>query len=126
MDNLAIPPGHNRVMPYLVLQDAQNFSLFMQKVFGATETYKAMRDETRIAHAELTIADSTIMFGSSNDGSITQNAGMFIYAANPDETYEKAIVNGATTLTPMGDQSYGRSGGVTDPFGNVWWITGVK
>ena len=33
---------------------------------------------------------------------------------------------GATTLMEVADQSYGRSGGVQDPYGNVWWITSMN
>ena len=126
MENLSIPAGYQRLMPYLILKDAQSFFGFMQAVFGATEKYKAMRDETTIQHAELQVGDSTIMYANSTDEWTTQTAGMFVYVANADETYEKALAEGATSVMPVSDQPYGRSGGVTDPFGNVWWITGVK
>ncbi|MDQ6905015.1 MAG: hypothetical protein M3139_18640 [Bacteroidota bacterium] len=39
-----------------------------------------------------------------------------------DETYKKAIEAGGISITEVADQSYGRSGGVKDPFGNSWWI----
>jgi PhnB protein len=126
MEKLSIPAGYQQVMPYLILQHAQDFLAFMQKVFGATEKYKAMRDETTIAHAELQIGESTIMFASSTDQWRTQTAGLFVYVANADETYQRALAEGASSVTEMADQPYGRSGGVTDPFGNVWWITSVK
>ena len=32
-------------MPYLILENAAGFILFTQKVFGAKETLKIMRDE---------------------------------------------------------------------------------
>jgi len=123
MEKLSIPEGYQRVMPYLVVQNAQGFFEFMQKVFNATEKYKAMRDETKIAHAELQIGDSTIMFADSTDQWNTQTAGMFVYVADADETYKKALEEGATSIMEMSDQSYGRSGGVTDTYGNTWWIT---
>jgi len=126
MENLSIPAGYQQVMPYLVLHDAQGFLTFMQKVFGATEKYRAMRDETKIAHAELQLGESTIMFAESTDQWKTQNAGMFVYVSNADETYAKALGEGATTVTAMSDQPYGRSGGIKDPFGNTFWITSVK
>lgn len=125
METQTIPAGYQTVMPYLVLQNAQGFYTFMQKVFAATEKYRAMRDEKIIAHAELQIGGSTIMFADCPPGSDIQNAGLFIYVAKPDETFQKAIEEGATSVMPMADQPYGRSGGVKDPFGNTWWITGV-
>ena len=53
-------------------------------------------------------------------------AGLFIYVEDADETYKKAIEEGATVVTTLSDQAYGRSGGVKDPFGNTWWITAAK
>jgi PhnB protein len=123
MEKPLIPEGYQQVMPYLILQNAGDFFDFMEKVFGATEKYKAMRDETRIAHAELQVGESTIMYASSTDQWKTQTAGMFIYVANADETYARALAEGAVSVMQMSDQSYGRTGGVVDPFGNVWWIT---
>ena len=66
------------------------------------------------------------MFADSNEEFKPQTAGLFVYAHDADETYNKALEEGATSIMAMSNQDYGRSGGVTDPFGNVWWITGVK
>ena len=33
---------------------------------------------------------------------------------------------GATTVMGLSDQDYGRTCGLTDPLGNVWWITSVN
>lgn len=98
----------------------------MQKVFDAKEKYKTMRDETTVMHGELQIGESTIMFADSTDQFTTQTAGMFVYVPDADSTYNKALSEGATSKMEMSDQPYGRSGGITDPFGNVWWITSIK
>ena len=120
---MTLPSGHQRVMPYLILRDAEVFIEFMQKVFDAAEKYKVMRDENLIMHAEIQIGDSTIMFADATTEFTVQNAGLFVYVPNADETYKKAIEQGATSIMEMSDQNYGRSGGIKDPFGNVWWIT---
>ena len=40
-----------------------------------------------------------------------------------DALFSQAIAAGAKVLGPVKDQFYGdRSGGVTDPFGHVWYI----
>jgi uncharacterized glyoxalase superfamily protein PhnB len=72
------------------------------------------------------IGESTIMFADVTDKYKTQTAGLFVYVDNADETFKNAIEEKATIITPVSDQPYGRSGGVTDPFGNTWWITSVK
>lgn len=124
--NLKIPENYQTVMPYLIVNNAAKFISFMQTVFDAAETYKAMRDEHTIMHAEIMIGGSTIMFADSTVTYGVRNAGMFIYVDDADATFKKAVENGATVVNEMADQSYGRSGGVEDPFGNTWWITGIS
>jgi PhnB protein len=65
------------------------------------------------------------MFADSTAEYPPMNAGFFIYVEDADITYNKALDNGATVVTQSGNQSYGRSGGVKDAFGNTWWITSV-
>lgn len=118
-----LPENYQRIMPYLIVKDAAKFIEFMQNVFSAQEQYKQMRDEKHIMHAELSIQGSTIMFCDSTETYHPQNAGLFIYVDNCDETYKKALDNGAESINEPADQSYGRSAGVKDPFGNTWWVT---
>ena len=123
--NSKIPANYQTVMPYLIVKDAAGFSSFMQKVFDAEETHKSMRDEHTIMHAEIMIGGSTVMFADSTEKFSVRPAGLFIYVEDADKTFKKAIDAGATTVMEVADQPYGRSGGVQDPFGNVWWITSI-
>ena len=48
---------------------------------------------------------------------------IYLYVEDVDAVFKQAISSGATELLPVQDQFYGdRSGGVTDPFGHVWYI----
>jgi PhnB protein len=123
MKTLNIPEGYQHVMPYLIVKDAPAFLDFTQKVFGAEEKYKAMRDEKLIQHGEINIGGSVIMFADATEQHQEQPAGFFIYVDDCDAVYKKALENGATTVTEPADQSYGRSAGVKDAFGNTWWLT---
>jgi PhnB protein len=118
-----IPSGHQTVMPYLIIKNAAKFSEFTQRVFNAEEKNCHNRDDNHIMHAEIMIGDSTIMFADATDQIKEENAGLFINVENADETFQKALDEGATSILPLADQPYGRSGGVKDPFGNTWWIT---
>lgn len=118
-----IPENYQRIMPYLIIKDGEKFITFMQHVFDAREQYKQMRDEKTIMHAEINIKGSTIMFADCTGTYQQQNSGMFIYVDSCDETYKKAIDNGAESIMPPANQPYGRSAGIKDPFGNTWWIT---
>lgn len=124
---MEIPKGHQAVMPYLMLADANKFIEFTQKVFNASETFKRLREDNKtIMHAEIQISGSTIMFCDATEQWKPHTANMFVYVANADETYQKAIDNGATTVMEPANQDYGRSCGVKDPCGNIWWITSVQ
>ena len=123
-----IPEGYQTVMVYLIVDGASEFLDFSRQVFNAVEKKEArtMRDENTIQHSEIRIGDSTIMFADSTETAKPRTAGFFIYVENADETYKKAIARGATAISGLSDKSYGRSGGVKDPFGNIWWITSVQ
>jgi PhnB protein len=125
MKKVNIPEGYQQVMPYLIVKNAAAFLEFTQKVFGAVEKYKAMRDENMIMHAEISIGGSVIMFADATEQFKQQSAGMFIYVDECDAVYQKALANGATTVREPENQEYGRSAGVKDAFGNTWWITGA-
>lgn len=111
-------------MPYLMMEDAAAFIEFIQNVLNAKMTHESMRDGI-IGHCEAQIGGSTIMFSQSRDQWKPATANMFVYVPDADETYKKALANGATNVMEMADLEYGRSGGFTDPFGNVWWVTTV-
>ncbi|MGN6641099.1 MAG: VOC family protein [Mucilaginibacter sp.] len=123
MKTIQIPEGYQQIMPYLIIENAQAFINFTQNVFDAQEKYKAMRTETLIMHAEISIGDSVIMFADATDQYMQQNAGLFIYVDDCDAVYQQALNNGASTVSAPADQSYGRSAGIKDPFGNTWWLT---
>jgi PhnB protein len=124
--NEKIPEHYQTVMPYLIVNNATKFIEFMKNVFGAKEIYKSMREKDIIMHGEIQLDDSTVMFADSTEKYQPRPAGMFIYVDNADKRYQKAIDAGATVVTELSDQPYGRSGGVMDPFGNTWWIVSVK
>ena len=119
---MKIPEGHQAVMPYLMMENARGFIEFLKEVFGAEMKHESER-EGIVGHCEARIGDSTIMFSQSRGEWKPATANLFVYVPDADATYKKAISAGATTVMEMADQEYGRSGGVTDPFGNVWWIT---
>src|SRR4051812_17576334 len=82
-----IPCNYQTVMPYLIIKNAAKFTEFMKTVFNAEEGFKAMREADLIAHAEVVIGDSTIMYADATEGFGERPAGMFIYVPDADATY---------------------------------------
>lgn len=123
MKDVSIPEGYQQIMPYIIIKDANGFLDFTKIVFDAEEKFMQMRDEDTIMHGEVQIGTSVIMFAESTAECPPQTAGIFIYVDNADEVFRKALEEGAVGIMDISDQSYGRSCGVQDPFGNTWWIT---
>jgi len=47
----------------------------------------------------------------------------YLYVPKVDDAYRQAVAAGATSFQEPADQFYGdRSAGVTDSFGNTWYI----
>ena len=125
MKKIKIPEGYQQIMPYLIVENAPAFFEFAKNVFGAEEKLKVMRTETLIMHAEITIGEGVVMFADATEQYTQRTAGMFIYVDDCDAVYQKALAHGAVSVTAPSDQNYGRAAGVTDPFGNTWWMTSV-
>ena len=122
-----IPNTHQTVMPYLILKNASNFIEFAEAVFNAKVTHTSYRDDDKkiLSHCELQIEGSTIMFADANENFQSQTANLFVYVDDADLCFKMALDNGATIDMELSDQDYGRTCGVTDPFGNVWYITSL-
>ena len=127
-----IPEGYHTATPYLIAKDAAGAIEFYKKAFGAT-LLECIADESgAIRHGEFKIGDSPFMItGESSEYPEWQSplsrggtpVHIYLYVEDVDAVYNRAIAAGAKELLPVQDQFYGdRSGGLTDPFGHVWYI----
>jgi len=126
-----IPEGFHTVTPYVTIKGAAKAIEFYKEAFGATEIFRWADPDGSIRHAEIVIDDSPLMltdeapeFGMAGPRSFGGSpVHMFLYVEDVDATFGRAIAAGATELMPVEDSSDGdRRGGVTDPFGHVWYI----
>lgn len=116
-------------MPYLMLEGALKFIDFVKSVFDAqlvTQMHRLREDGVSVNHSEISIGGSTIMFSDATPQWPVQTANLFIYVANADKTFKMAIDSGASEVMALSNQDYGRTCGVKDPFGNIWWITALN
>jgi uncharacterized glyoxalase superfamily protein PhnB len=125
---MKIPEQYNQLMPYLILREAQSFREFMKRVFDAEEQLTVPGKDGTLMHGELKIGNSVIMYAEQGGQFPVMNAGIYIHVDDADTTYKKALKAGAVTVRGQEptDKDYGRTCGVEDPFGNVWWITSVR
>jgi PhnB protein len=123
---MKIPNGHQALMPYLILDHADAFLHFVKTVFAAEIAHETRNDNGKLGHCEARIQGGTIMFSNSTEQFRQRNADMFVYVEDADKTFSDALATGGTVIMPLDDKDYGRSGGVEDPAGNIWWITAIK
>ena len=123
MQHIHIPQGYQQVMTYLILDEPEKFFAFTKTVFDATEKSRHNHEDGSLLHGEIQIGGVTIMFGGSAGKWPAMTAGLFVYVANADESYRKALEAGGSSVMELSDQDYGRTCGVQDPCGNTWWIT---
>jgi PhnB protein len=127
-----IPEGFHTATPYLIAKDAAAAMEFYKKAFGATELERVTDPSGKVMHGEIKIGDSPIMITDENPAypdwlSPLSRGGtpvhIYLYVEDVDAVFNRAIAAGAKELLPVKDQFYGdRSGGVTDPFGHIWYI----
>jgi PhnB protein len=118
-----IREGFPTLTPYFVVTDAVRFIDFLKAAFGAEEKMRAAGPDGRIMHAEMKIGDSPVELGQGNEQFPSRPASIHLYVPDTDAAYQQALAAGATSIHGVQEMPYGeRSGGVTDPFGNNWYI----
>ena len=119
-----IPEGYHTVTPYLVVDDVERLLSFLKEGLGAIETHPIMRrPDGKVMHAEVKVGDSHIMMGEPMKPSDLRPATLYLYVADTDVVYNRAMKAGGESVMTPANQFYGdRNAGVRDPTGNVWWI----
>jgi PhnB protein len=118
-----IPEGYHAVSPYLIAANAGELLEFLQKGFGAEETFRMDMPDGSVGHAEVRIGDSVVMVGQAGDAWPAVPSALHLYVTDVDATYKTALAAGATSKDEPEDQFYGdRRANVIDPSGNQWFI----
>ncbi len=119
----AIPEGLRSVTPYLHPRGAGDLIGFLKQVFDARETELSRSPEGAIVHAKIRIGDSILEMSEAHGPYQPVPPQLYLSMPDVDARYAKALQAGASSIQAPADQPYGaRVAGVTDPFGNVWYI----
>ena len=101
---------------------AAKFIEFLTNAFEGEELMRT-EDNGRIAHAKVRIGNSAVELGEAREQWQPLPSAIYLFVANVDATYERALRAGATSMMEPQDQPYGhRNAWVKDPFGNVWYL----
>ena len=123
-----IPDDYHSLTPYLTVRGAAKAIDFLKRAFGAQITHEPLnRPGGTIMHAEVKIGDSRVMIADESEMAKATTSTLYLYVPNVDSVFQQALKAGGTKIMEPTDMFYGdRSGGVTDPFGNSWYIATHK
>jgi PhnB protein len=116
LDNAYVPPGWPTVIPRLAVSDPERCVDFLKEVFGTVGEFKRDRP------SELKLGDSLIMVGGVVGRRPTASI-LYVYVADTDAAFARALSHGATAVEEPGEMPYGdRRAMIEDPWGNRWQI----
>lgn len=111
------PAGWPTVAVRIFTDDGEALVGFLRSVFDARGDYHAERP------AEMWLGDSVVMVSGGGGVRDAMAACLYVYVADADATYRRALDAGAESLEAPMDLPYGdRRAMVRDPWGNFWQI----
>jgi uncharacterized glyoxalase superfamily protein PhnB len=120
----------SHLIPYLAVRDARAAMAWYSDALDARvvgDPY--VMDDGRIGHAELRIGGAPLYLSDAypemgivapDDGRVSVT--LHLSVADTDAAVARAADLGATVERPPGDQPYGRTGVVVDPYGHRWML----
>ena len=122
-------PQRTTIAPMLSVRNGARAILFYKAAFEARELFRidaedgAVVARLGVADAEFWVADESpehLNFSPESLGG--GSVRMVMTVADPDGAFERAVVSGATVVSPVSNQYGWRLGRVVDPFGHHWEI----
>lgn len=120
-----IPEGFSTVSVYLFVADPEGYIRFLEEAFEAEELLRTPSPDGKgIANSILRIGQSCFMISQARGQFEGMRASQYLYVADVDHFYRRALQAGAQSEFEPADMDYGdRQAGVVDPNGNYWWIS---
>lgn len=117
------PEGFRTVTPFLHARDTGRLMDWMKRALSAEELERHASPDGLVQHGVLRIGDSVIETGEAHGDWKPMPMHIHLFVPDADAMYEQAIAAGGKVSYPINNAPYGeRIGGVTDPFGNTWYV----
>lgn len=121
------PDEYHTLTPLLKVKEPLKFIEFLKQVFGAREINQYQQKDRKSIRIDVKIGDSLLIISDFIPELRPMPSAFYIYVDNIDNVYKRALEQGATSLREPKDEIYGnRCAGVTDPFGNQWFIASLN
>ena len=119
-----IPEGLRTLTPSLTVEGAAEAIEFYKRAFGAEERSRAL-DPTgkKVRHAELRIGNSAFFINDTAPemGATPSFSSLWIYTADADAAFDRAVKAGAKVTMPMADMFWGDRVGMLVDRWNIKW-----
>lgn len=119
-----IPEGLRSVTPQITIDGCSDAIAFYKAALGAVEVSRAPDPSgNKVWHAQLQVGDSAIFVNDAfpEMGGHAVPTSMWIYSADVDGAFKRAVEAGAKAVMPIADMFWGdRMGTVVDRWGNRW------
>ncbi|MDX5325409.1 MAG: hypothetical protein LPK80_04030 [Bacteroidota bacterium] len=117
------PPGYSTVSPYLIIPDVEKEMSFIVSVFNG-DIVEALKDESEsVFHGEVRIGNSVVMLGRERPDIPSMESMVYVFTADVDECFRKAVMLGGDPLLEPAKQFYGnKEAGVRSPQGVMYWM----
>ncbi|MBZ5589840.1 MAG: VOC family protein [Acidobacteriia bacterium] len=125
-----VPKNLHAVTPALTIRGCGKAIEFYKRALGAELVLLAPApDGNGVWHAEMRIGNSVVFLNDEIPGMTPQGpspaapaaVGFWLYSADCDAAFKRAVAAGATVKMPPADMFWGdRTGTVVDPFGYIW------
>ena len=122
MDSPA-PQDYGTISPFIMVDDIDRQIDFLQAVFNAEVKGNLKNAEGLSVHAEVIIGNSVIMLGRGSSSLPSQPSMNYVFVADANSVYKKALELGAVSIYEPDDKFYGiREAGFKDFNNNTWFI----
>lgn len=110
------PEGFGTVTAGFRATGAAQMAKFLEQAFGAQVSGPMEHAEVRLGETMVELSEAHGQWGPTR-------GAFHLFVSDCDAVYAEALRAGATSLWPPEDKPYGeRSAGVTDAWGNQWYI----
>jgi PhnB protein len=109
------------ITTFVAVPEAARFIEFLERGLGATQLMRVDGEGGTVRHSVIRVGDSVLCVSNAREEAYPP--GLYLHVPDVDAWYARAIRAGAQPTLPPADQSYGdRGAGVTDEWGNFWYM----
>lgn len=117
-----IPEGRHALSAGFCVAGAPGLLDFMKRAFDATEIQRWEWPGGMYAWMQIGGSFVGVAEAGNHEFMPPVSVMVLMYVPDADAVYQQALRAGATSLSEPTNQSYGRSGGVVDAWGNQWYM----